>query len=133
MIARSALKRPAFAAALLAMFLVYLAVLVSNERILFASRVKPSPLPEMIDKQDEATFAGDGRGSSVLSTSARKADGTGAGGEGEGEGDGGGGGMAWPSSWGEYVAVNPGATLPNRGRTEGERGRRRNAGLTIKF
>lgn len=121
MVVRGVLKRPAFAAALLAMLLVYLVMLVSNERILFASHAKPSAaLPAMLNEQDDGIAEGDEkRDSSVLATSVGKVGGTDA--SGEGEGSGGGGGVAWPSSWGEYVAVNPGATLPNLGRTQGGR------------
>ena len=42
MMARNVLKRPTFAASLLAMLLVYLAVLVSNKRILFAAHPNSS-------------------------------------------------------------------------------------------
>ena len=121
MMARSALKRPAFAVALLAMLLVYLAVLVSNKRILIAAHIKRSAPPAMLDQQEDGVPEGDEKVSSILGTSAGKVGGAGAGGEGEGDRVGG----AWPSSWGDYVAVNPGATLPNLGRTQGGRGGQR--------
>eukprot|EP00904_Undaria_pinnatifida_P007119 jgi/Undpi1/3537/HiC_scaffold_16.g06909.m1 len=122
MTGRSVPKRPAFAAALLTMLVVYLAALVSNKRILFAAHAKPSVL---VDQQQSGVAEAVGEESTgVLATSAAGKVGEvggdggteGQGGEGGGEGDG--DGAAWPSSWGEYVAVNPGATLPNRGRTE---------------